>query len=1772
VIFGTEIIPPPLALPTTTASAFESSKDVIHIQKTLEQLSAGATSAENASKRCQQTLRQVQKLLDPASLTQFKFRKPESKILPVVPSNKAYHGPVFSSFAKMVFENTNVDYRFLTPDSPTPKVRDTPIDTQITRCPVLPSPEIGYWPERQNEHPTPSRSGLLHDPQSSRLPAVVVPPTLTSAKRVDDQPMPEEGDTIAFLSRGAVVEPANRNLANGYRPMSVDQKQKDDAVVQNLKVLLSDIFEAEDQLQPDTSGVTATNSNAMFMTRETDSGSIPILHSDVQTKLDVHVHKVVTNGRLERIDTDTWIHTQRLCEGAISVAESLNLKIGEDWFDEDAQEWAARLATAEKAIVASCTQLRIMATGSHIKELQSEEYFRSILTALKNVVENCVVLIVEERPYLGEKLRGVKEETPSNPKFILASMHRRSLQSLFHATTKVFRTLGEFLAKTQVDEARLSSVQYLCKLLIFAENSTNDRESIVGSKNFETTRKCAMDVLAKIFVHYFDQRQTVLQDILMSLETLPANKQSARQFNLPDAKPIQLVSALLMRLVQSSATYGCDSLRARCKAVTNDENDNLESGASVEDGNDEEEIKMSPKKIRNQPEGLASLTKPLNEAAQGNASITVEFLLRRALTTSKSSDEPHRKLLDIFTEDFLNVIGSSDWPAAELLLRTLVLRMIGLIDNPKSAVPSRNLALEILGVIASGILGLQAAARNSVCTISDESKVGQRLADLVQQLQTGDIEHQSLIAFDGPYRMVIEYLLARNLDDGQLRSAQSYHLMQWGIEACNARGKITDPANSKNSSSIQDLHDELQSMVVDGHWLEEHCEFPQVSTTEGRLASVVVTLSSKLCRAFNKIFSILLSALSSEHSTVKSRALKSILTVLEKDFSVLDRNVYILSHILRCSDDPSPLVRDSALKLIEDCTRLRPALDKAVYEKVIVRTRDAAHGVRKRAMKMLKDIYLRNDSMILRSAIANSLIVRINDTEESVADIARQTIEEIWFIPLHDLKFDATGSVEVKLRYGDQAALLIRTIQSNEGIGNVLEGLIVNLLTRSKHAAAHFSVCSGLVKVLFDDMIDDSGVRAVPDQASILQCIALFGKASPRLFNAGQLELLEPYTQNLTHSDDLLVYRSAVTILRSVMPYQPMVRHDFLQQLQTALLKSVAKLQSAELAEVVPCLWTINGMLGNVERLVKFVTSALNNVFKLRSANFNTEPQLTGKASKLITIVGQFGNACEFDGHLAAFKDILPSYKGNSVAGLMVEVLCPFTSPKQPLPIREVSLEAVCSIAQAWPKVFLRPDVVNAFETAFKDQLPSLEVVLLTGLEKFFSLQDTSKSNEELPELGTGISSGNARLGKTYLATDKDGASTSIAQRFLQQILRLALSSTDELGVVAAKLIVSINSQGLVHPKESGPALVALETCPDSSVANLAFSQHKEQHSKHESLFDKEYMRAVQQAFDYQKDTLGSPSGYIMHGQSPSSKLNLLWEVLKTGKAQVRKKFLINISQKLDFNPAEIDNGTLPPPHLLFVRFCVENLAFFEYDRIEELLHLLAGMEKVFSGTGTAVAQSIESEVLKLRVDLYPQSSDAIFTETSETLAIEPATISADVNTDRLQQLAASAQICSLVWETRSFLRRLWNMQKYGGKSKGVAKESNKAPSRATNASALSEAYIKRVEEIMAADKSQETQQDICRSFVDLISVDREIKVASDDDETALLDHEAATPSESSGRKSPSAPLSGGDRVRKRKTNSISGTPRKKGRPSAGRGKSGSAKLIYDDGEDDGWD
>lgn len=1833
-------MPPPLAFPNSAPTAFQDIDGVRSTQAELERLTQGARNAEQAGSRCQKVLEDVQKLLDGENITQFKFKR--TKRSAPADATSQLPEPKLSSFAKLVYDQSNVEYKYADPppgerpesarkqsmgNQQNPRQQRVvlnPAPAQIDRTPAQQRVILGSAPTQLDQPPsqprlqavqTPSAKPMTPHPSSTpttqpqhrkvapvslipmiprgsqssqvsqdglRLPvskqvtpqqskvkssgmqqtprAYVPLANLTPAQRAEYQRVPDSSMASAS-SQNQSAYLTNRRI------ISQDQRAKNDMAATELQSQLQDIFEAEDQMQPDTSGE-VKHVSRLFVTRNTGDGPALILSADAQLTLESIFNRVVTAGRLDDIDVEALVRVQRICERSISALSSGSLSIGDDWSTEDVREWMERVSNAESGLIAGRILLHIMTGGSHRKEVQSESSLTTVLDAIRIVVETCIIPVTEERASAVEKAKGDKGP-PTNPKFIVAVQSRQELLKVLQAANKLLRLLGRQFMRTEADESAISSLEYLCKMLIFGENATNERDSALGMQNYEALRKTAMDAMAKIFTKYPKERSPILDEILMSLEKLPASKQGARQFAISGTKPIQLVSALLMRLVQTSATPSG-------KATADDSDDESNEESEPEDSEDEssddsaspQKKKARKSKVKEREAGLLATLKPLQEGANNHALYIVKNLLSRALGTSKSSDEPYRKLLDIFVDDFINVLGFSDWPAAEVLLRALVVRLINIVELPKASAPFRTLALELLGTIGSAIIDIQSYVSNAAKALDTDDEISQRLVRAARDCSNHAISASELTSFEGPYRIVIEYLHGRNLEDPQLYTARGYHLVQWAEQVCGI--ERDDNATAAEKKASLDLQAKIKHQMDDRHWLESNFEFEKVVTAQGKLASKIVTANSQLCRAFPRIFSNILKSMRSEQPTVRSRSLKSVTALLEQDPSILDRDVTVMRQIVYCMGDSSSLVRDSALQLVQKCIALRPALELQVYEKVVERTTDTNSPVRKRAMAFLKQVYLNGHGNEVKAKISNAMISRIHDVDENVAEVARTTIEEIWFSAFRDSRDQESLSVDSKLQMQSHAALIVQTVDLGANVAMVLEALMRELLIKSKQAADNTRICKALVAVLFEGTIDNTEIPDAPSQSAILRTLTVFAKAGPKLFVSSQLELLEPYARNLKTTDDLEIYPFVVTILQYTLRVVPGINNDFLSTLQTHLLQSVQKLPKNELSVVAPCLWTIVEVLDNhMTRLIPFVVSVVRGVAQLQDTKLDEANKGVAKACKLLTIMGQFGKACQLDPYLASFtaQPQLTSFKGKSVAGMMVEIGCNFTKSSQPQVVRQAALEAICAIGYSNPNTFFREDVVSAIEIVFKNQNSDLESVLLSGLEVFIRAGEKGAQDDAGPELGSGVDSGTERLGNTYQATGSDVAYTSLSQRFMDDFLRIALTSMDDVALCAGKIIASINTQGIAHPGKSAPGLVALQTCPNSSIAKMAFLSYKQSWEKHESTLEKTLMLSIQQSFKYQRDVVRSTSGCT--GHPPSSKLHYFWDVLKTGKAKPRAKFFTNLCAALDFDLAKFTSPEAPNQHLQFVRFCVETIGFLDYDNVGEILHIMSGLEKVFTGTGTTIAQLIESEVLKLNVPSSDMmaSSDAInngingdanggapaFAVAADAEAIAP---------DRMRQLVTSAQILSLIWETRTLLRRKWMLTKYIGNAKLAAKDDKNKASPAPTASAIADTYQSKINAIIGTAEDLSSQQATCRAFVELISVDNEAKVADGvDGDDMDVDDDDDTRSEGSASKSP-AP-----RGKKRKSTdgNKGGPPKKKGRPR----KSGSVSVADEDGD---WD
>ena len=100
-----------------------------------------------------------------------------------------------------------------------------------------------------------------------------------------------------------------------------------------------------------------------------------------------------------------------------------------------------------------------------------------------------------------------------------------------------------------------------------------------------------------------------------------------------------------------------------------------------------------------------------------------------------------------------------------------------------------------------------------------------------------------------------------------------YYLLQWAQQALQWQQLEKD---DEDDAQPQQLTDAVRTMIQDQQWLELNIALPHITASESRLASLILMLNSPFCKAFAAILNRLFQSLTSEHATVKSRGLKSI--------------------------------------------------------------------------------------------------------------------------------------------------------------------------------------------------------------------------------------------------------------------------------------------------------------------------------------------------------------------------------------------------------------------------------------------------------------------------------------------------------------------------------------------------------------------------------------------------------------------------------------------------------------------------------------------------------------------------------------------------------------------------------------------------------------------------------------------------------------------------------------------------------------------------------
>ena len=358
-------------------------------------------------------------------------------------------------------------------------------------------------------------------------------------------------------------------------------------------------------------------------------------------------------------------------------------------------------------------------------------------------------------------------------------------------------------------------------------------------------------------------------------------------------------------------------------------------------------------------------------------------------------------------------------------------------------------------------------------------------------------------------------------------------------------------------------------------------------------ALIVKYLSSKrpFFNSFDLYLKQILSVLTEQSVQVRSKALKCMALVVQEDPSVLSRND-MQQGVNYSFLDSATMVREAAVDLIGKFVMHRKELIDKYYQMLLNRILDTGVSVRKRVIKILKEICLEFPDYPKIPEICVKMIRRIND-EEGIRKLVMEVFQNMWFVPLEKNSRHRTDREQELLVIKAQNITDVVVACKDVGL-EWFEQLLQFLLKpkEDKDDATKVNkeppkqlvlACQQIVDCLIEQVLKTEeqnwGSQAgVGQSGRIVACLTtafLFAKTRAQLL-VHHVQTLQPYlnVKCQTQGD----YQIISNVARTLELVVPLIEHPseiFLSQLEEASIKLIILHDKTVVAACLSCLGSV---------------------------------------------------------------------------------------------------------------------------------------------------------------------------------------------------------------------------------------------------------------------------------------------------------------------------------------------------------------------------------------------------------------------------------------------------------------------------------------------------------------------------------------------------------------------------------------------------------------------
>ena len=216
---------------------------------------------------------------------------------------------------------------------------------------------------------------------------------------------------------------------------------------------------------------------------------------------------------------------------------------------------------------------------------------------------------------------------------------------------------------------------------------------------------------------------------------------------------------------------------------------------------------------------------------------------------------------------------------------------------------------------------------------------------------------------------------------------------------------------------------------------------------------------------------------------------------------------------------------------------------------------------------------------------------------------------------------------------------------------------------------------------------------------------------------------------------------------------------------------------------------------------------------------------------------------------------------------------------------------------------------------------------------------------------------------------------SSIAQCYLRVVLDTYLSEDEIIRQCVRKVVTCILEQGLVHPVQFIPYLIAMTTDRDANIQQCAEQNLQDLDKTNPGIIQTKVMHGLKMSYQLQKLLTPSKSSTIIRGmtkmtlgamtthQLPYGSVNhFLYSLIRS--CRVYRRGLISHLLKMFDN----DTNSSSPLTLEEQLFVADNLAYFPYQVQDEPLYLIEQIDLTISVNGSAHLQHFR-DLLKEHLD-----------------------------------------------------------------------------------------------------------------------------------------------------------------------------------------------------------